>query len=112
MRTETLDLGKIGFRFLINPELKADEYVASMLSCTFKAKVPFRKLMDETCKHPRDWWEHFKLRWFPRWALKRWPVAWTTHLYGIDVVYDVGNIAMPPYATDMAFMVHKDGELL
>ena len=23
---------------------------------------------------PGDWWEHFKQRWFPAWALKRWPV--------------------------------------
>ena len=23
---------------------------------------------------PTDWWQAFKERWFPRWALKRWPV--------------------------------------
>lgn len=23
---------------------------------------------------PIDWWEAFKERWFPRWALRRWPV--------------------------------------
>ena len=23
---------------------------------------------------PADWWQHFKLRWFPRWAVRRWPV--------------------------------------
>jgi hypothetical protein len=23
---------------------------------------------------PADWWQHFKQRWFPKWALKRWPV--------------------------------------
>ena len=23
---------------------------------------------------PANWWEHFKQRWFPKWALKRWPV--------------------------------------
>lgn len=25
---------------------------------------------------PADWWEHFKERWFPQWALKRWPVRY------------------------------------
>jgi hypothetical protein len=23
---------------------------------------------------PKDWREHFKQRWFPKWAVKRWPV--------------------------------------
>lgn len=22
---------------------------------------------------PADWWSHFKQRWFPKWALRRWP---------------------------------------
>ena len=22
---------------------------------------------------PADWWQDFKLRWFPKWALARWP---------------------------------------
>lgn len=24
--------------------------------------------------YPRDWWQAFKERWAPRWALRRWPV--------------------------------------
>ncbi|HEY3499508.1 MAG TPA: hypothetical protein VGK73_32685 [Polyangiaceae bacterium] len=24
--------------------------------------------------YPLDWWQAFKGRWFPQWALKRWPV--------------------------------------
>jgi len=23
---------------------------------------------------PADWWQHFKQRWFPDWAINRWPV--------------------------------------
>lgn len=26
------------------------------------------------CEWPTTWWQHFKQRWFPRWALRRWPV--------------------------------------
>lgn len=38
-------------------------------------------------KYPADWWQHFKLRWFPKWAKKRWPVRFSvtefvaTHVY-------------------------------
>lgn len=27
----------------------------------------------ETIQVPADWWSSFKLRWFPKWALVRWP---------------------------------------
>jgi hypothetical protein len=26
---------------------------------------------------PSDWWQHFKQRWFPSWALRKWPVKMT-----------------------------------
>ena len=40
----------------------------------------------EEMKLPDGWWEAFKERWFPGWALKRWPVKWkrfvvTTRVY-------------------------------
>lgn len=25
---------------------------------------------------PATWWDAFKVRWFPRWALRRWPCVW------------------------------------
>ena len=30
-------------------------------------------------KTPADWWQHFKERWFPGWALKMWPVVYIEH---------------------------------
>lgn len=32
----------------------------------------------EPVSYPATWWEHLKQRWFPRWALRRWPVRLTT----------------------------------
>lgn len=29
---------------------------------------------EESVAYPADWWQHLKERWFPQWALKRWPV--------------------------------------
>lgn len=29
-------------------------------------------------EHPWTWWDAFKLRWFPKWALKRWPARYKT----------------------------------
>ena len=30
-------------------------------------------------KYPRDWWQAFKERWFPRWLLERYPVDYKEH---------------------------------
>jgi len=27
-------------------------------------------------KYPKDWWQAFKERWFPKWLLKRYPVQY------------------------------------
>jgi hypothetical protein len=43
----------------------------------FVAELLGRK-RTETVSYPATWWEHFKHRWFPRWALKRWPVQLRT----------------------------------
>jgi hypothetical protein len=34
---------------------------------------------------PLDWWQHLKERWFPKFALKRWPVRY--HTFKIDLLY-------------------------
>ena len=31
-----------------------------------------------TVKWPRDWWQHLKHHWFPKWALSRWPVKYSS----------------------------------
>jgi len=28
---------------------------------------------------PANWWEALKDRWFPAWALRRWPIVWKEH---------------------------------
>lgn len=30
--------------------------------------------------YPFDWWQAFKARWFPAWALRRWPAQYTVHI--------------------------------
>jgi len=50
---------------------------------------------EKIIEHPRDWWQAFKERWFPMWALKRWPVIHTIHHVNIKAVYPDFKIAMP-----------------
>ncbi len=34
------------------------------------------KWVSRELRYPADWWQAFKDRWFPEWALKRWPIEW------------------------------------
>lgn len=41
-------------------------------------KLLGRKVGDLTIKHPKTWWDSFKLRWYPYWLLKAFPPDYTT----------------------------------
>ena len=38
-------------------------------------------------KHPIDWWNAFKERWFPYWLKKIFPVEYSNYTVDIDAVY-------------------------
>ena len=44
-------------------------------------------LEDYTFKAPSDWWEAVKERWFPAWALKRWPVCYRVDTINVLALY-------------------------
>lgn len=46
---------------------------------------------------PANWWQHFKQRFFPRWALKRWPVLY--EVYDAAVILPRVPLAKPEYHT-------------
>ena len=41
----------------------------------------------KTIKHPEDWLQAIKERWFAKWMLKKWPVKYTIHTIDVDVLY-------------------------
>jgi hypothetical protein len=53
-------------------------------------------------KAPADWWQHFKERWFPEWALKRWPMVYRIDTVKMQVLYDRMKISMP----DEHYIIH------
>lgn len=44
-------------------------------------------------KYPADWWQHLKQRWYPIWAIKRWPVKYTCQQMEAKALYP--KIALP-----------------
>lgn len=40
-----------------------------------------------TIQYPADWWQALKKRWFPCWALQRWPVRMHVHTVTASIQY-------------------------
>ena len=57
-------------------------------------------------KSPANWWEHFKLRWFPSWALKRWPVEVLVQEIPQSIQHVCPHINVPGNMSHIRFLCH------
>ncbi len=57
--------------------------------------MPYEKVSVHR-KWPKDWWDAFKDRWFPKWALRRWPVRYSR----IDIEQTIYAGVCPHIADD------------
>lgn len=75
-------IAQLSIQNLHRPDMKVEAYLDS---CTQDMVLRMErylygtKLSDFTVKHPADWFEALKERWFPAWLLKRYPVLYTHH---------------------------------
>lgn len=62
-------------------EISVEETLDGHLRFMVSWKVAAQQAQD-TVRAPADWWQAVKERWFPEWALRRWPVRyqeWRAH---------------------------------
>lgn len=50
---------------------------------------------ERVLKVPADWWQAVKQRWFPKWALERWPVK--MKVYDAAVILPKVPVVRPEY---------------
>ena len=83
MSIETRALEKI--QLCLQHRLSADflnggniEVIANHLSQDYIARIQVLIWSEKitTIAYPKDWWEAFRSRWFPKWVLSRWPVEY------------------------------------
>ena len=78
-----LDVIKFATRYDIDGRTIADNTHLTVLPRAFGdmafevVHYTYGQSAEETVTHPATWWDAFKLRFFPAWALKRWPAQWT-----------------------------------
>jgi len=71
----------------------ADRLVATMRTQMFGEQSAVKRVV-----FPRDWKEAFKARWFPDWALKRWPIVYEVVTFDAKILAPRAalNVAIPP----------------
>lgn len=59
-------------------QMRKESDFENTLRLDLDAYVAKRLLERVIVEWPSDWWEAFKERWFPTWALRMWPVKYET----------------------------------
>ena len=84
-------------------EQRYDIFHAMML--TLQATVAGRKVDSKEVRYPKDWWQAFKARFFPKWAKKKWPVQETVVLMEASAYYP--GIAIPKHSAFVQVRVYR-----
>lgn len=82
---------------LWNATVEADQ-VEEFLESYVKVSVSWEaasKQMIHVVQHPKDWWQHLKYRFAPKWFLAFWPVLLTQY----NVRYFYPHIEVPALET-------------
>jgi len=68
---------------MIEPDVDVsllEAFTESVINVRVRAMVWGEPVGEEkVISFPRDWWQAFKKRWFPKFALRLWPVIYTEH---------------------------------
>jgi hypothetical protein len=78
-----LDNGMMDSEIRINKHIG---FIADVLHAQLRRSFMARKVDNAIVRYPADWWQAFKRRFFPAWALRRWPVL--EHAVNVSVWND------------------------
>lgn len=101
MKTITLEKLALGFEQTLAPEVldpKAEVIrgiLYNELRVRVRAFVLAENVGEKYVSYPADWWQAFKKRWFPKWALSKWPVIYKTHKFSFSLTYPGFLPALP-----------------
>ena len=70
------------------------------------AHIATKKFDSKTVIFPANWWQSFKKRWLPSWALKHWPVKHTQITFEATAYHP--DIEIPDHATFVRVMMRTE----
>lgn len=84
-RIEDIMIGvrkRLNTTFLMDHNITVDDIVESLskdILATFECRIAGTKLKTIEVKHPYDWKESLKERFFPKWLKRKFPVKYKAH---------------------------------
>ena len=63
------------------------EWASEEIALRMIYRVYGQRLDEQVVRHPADWWQAFRARWFPRWWLTRHPVRERAHRMRLYALY-------------------------
>ena len=94
---------------LMGMEVKVwEDMVTSTFIAALRGFLLGEDVREEVITYPATWWDAVKQRWFPRWALKRWPVTLERHIWNTKCVYPEFQPALPKEQHVYRLIVHRD----
>lgn len=90
-----------------NIDVRADtvDDLAEKLALKIEAAILAHTFEEDVASYPADWVSAFKLRFFPEWALKRWPPEMVTLKYTRYEHYPRMDVTLPNHVNSITFMV-------
>lgn len=90
-----------------------EEHCTRRLVANIRAYILSETTEPTEIRVPRDWWQALKQRWFPKWALRRWPVVETVHEISFKVLYPYFKAKIPdePYTRKVQVVVYDEEAL-
>ena len=61
-------------------------------------------------KYPSDWWQAFKERWSPRWALRRWPVQYERKNIKLTAYWPTFRVMVPDHEPRLVLTLNGSPE--
>lgn len=100
----TLEITKLQSRFAIDMgglsrsiDIRSwQDEIAHRMIVDIKARCASKKFDSRVVSYPATWWQHFKRAWFPKWALRKWPVELESVSFEASAYYP--SIQIPDHA--------------
>ena len=111
LMAQTIISRELAEDFANAPEVRSGilDYVTGSMVLQVRQEVYGRQLDEVKAEWPADWWQAFKARWLPAWALRRWPIKMHAVILEARELYP--KLAAPNLAPVLWLHRHDDERL-
>lgn len=103
MPETTLDVIELGAQAIVTDRVRdslkyESQYEPSLRATTINSfmRLAGQRFPEKRFEYPSTWWDALKERWYPAWALRRWPAARTVVTWSPKVVYPLIALTEEP----------------